>query len=304
MKGCDKILKVLPSPPTPLPEREWKIESAGLRRTGASTRPLTRLGSPILSADNHPFMEYFWLCLAALAAGAVNAVAGGGTLLTFPALTSVIAPELANATSTVAVFPGSFASVWGYRRQLAGCKKWIAWLTPPSLIGGAVGACLVNDQFGAVVPWLILLASALLLLQPTIARRLKLQADAMATPGPKLLGGIVAMQLLIGVYGGYFGAGIGILMLSTLSFLGLKDIHETNALKTYLAFCVNLTAAGLFIVRGMVEWRYALAMAGAAILGGYLGARFSLLLRPVFVRWIVIVIGFSLTAYYFARELR
>jgi uncharacterized membrane protein YfcA len=247
-------------------------------------------------------MEYLGLCLAALAAGAVNAVAGGGTLLTFPALTSVIAPQLANATSTVAVFPGSLASVWGYRRQLTGCKKWIAWLTAPSVIGGALGAYLVDDKFGAVVPWLILLASVLFLLQPTIARQLKRQTEAMREPSARLLAGIVAMQLLIGVYGGYFGAGIGILMLSSLSFLGLKDIHQTNALKTFLAFCVNLVAAGLFIARDMVEWRYALPMAAAAILGGYFGARFSLRLRPVIVRWIVIAIGFSLTVYYFAQQ--
>jgi uncharacterized membrane protein YfcA len=246
-------------------------------------------------------MEYLWLCLSAVAAGAVNAVAGGGTLLTFPALTSIFAPEIANATSTVALFPGSFASVWGYRRQLSACKKWIAWLTLPSVVGGALGAYLVDDKFGAVVPWLILLASILFLLQPTIARLLKRQTTALHEPSGKLLAGIVVVQLVIGVYGGYFGAGIGILMLSSLSFLGLKDIHETNALKTFLAFCMNIVAAGIFIANDLVRWRYALAMAGAAILGGYLGARFALLLRPVIVRWIVIVIGFSLAAYYFAH---
>jgi hypothetical protein len=117
-----------------------------------------------------------------------------------------------------------------------------------------------------------------------------------------MLAGIVAVQFLIGIYGGYFGAGIGILMLSSLSFLGLKDIHETNALKTFLAFCMNIVAAGIFVWRDYVEWHYALAMAVAAIVGGYLGARFSLLLPTYVVRWIVIVIGFSLAAYYFAKE--
>ncbi len=246
-------------------------------------------------------MDYLWLCLSAVAAGAVNALAGGGTLLTFPVLTGVVLvlPKIANATSTVALFPGSFASVWGYRRQLPACKKWIAWLTLPSVLGGALGAYLVDDQFGAVVPWLILLAAVLFLLQPALARLFKREAAALQHPSGKLLAGIVVVQLFIGVYGGYFGAGIGILMLSSLSFLGLKDIHETNALKSFLALCMNVVAAGLFIVRDMVEWRYALAMAAAAILGGYLGARFGLLLRPGLVRWIVIVIGFSLAAYYF-----
>jgi hypothetical protein len=247
-------------------------------------------------------MEYLWLCLSAVAAGAVNAVAGGGTLLTFPALTSAIDPEFANATSTVALFPGTLASVWGYRQQLPACKKWIGWLTVPSVLGGAVGALLVDQTFGVVIPWLILLAAVLFLLQPTLGRLFKRETAALQDPSGKVLAGIVVVQLFIGIYGGYFGAGIGILMLSSLSFLGLKDIHETNALKTFLAFCINVIAAGIFSARGMVEWRYALAMAAAAILGGYLGARFSLLLRPVLVRWIVIVIAFSLAAYYFARQ--
>lgn len=272
-----------------------------LRKRGILRAPSLTLRA---SRRNHLFMqhEYLWLCLSALAAGAVNAVAGGGTLLTFPVLTSLVLPKIANATSTIALFPGTLASTWGYRRQLAGCKKWIAWLTLPSVIGGALGAYLMGDEFGAVVPWLILLAAILFLLQPTISRLLKRQTAALHAPSGKLLAGIVLVQLLIGVYGGYFGAGIGILMLSSLSFLGLKDIHQTNALKTFLAFCINAVAAGLFIARGLVEWHYALPMAAAAILGGYLGARFSLLLHPAIVRWIVIIIGFSLAAYYFSRR--
>jgi uncharacterized membrane protein YfcA len=248
-------------------------------------------------------MQYLWLCLTAVAAGAVNAVAGGGTLLTFPALTAVVPVDVANGTSTVALSPGSFASVWGYRQQLAACKRWIVWLAPPSLLGGLIGASLVEEaSFRIVIPYLILLAAVLFLLQPTIARLFKQQADALKAPSGKTLAVIVGVQFLIGIYGGYFGAGIGILMLSSLSFLGLKDIHETNSLKTFLALCTNLVAAGVFIARGLVQWEYALAMALAAITGGYLGARFSLLLRPAIVRWIVIAIGFSLAAYYFARN--
>jgi uncharacterized membrane protein YfcA len=245
-------------------------------------------------------MEYVWLCLSAVAAGVVNAIAGGGTLLTYPALTSVAAAHIANGTSTVALFPGSFASVWGYRRQLPACKRWILWLTLPSLVGGAIGALLVEEKtFRIVIPYLILTAAILFLLQPTIARTLKQQTAALHEPSGKLLAAIVAMQFLIGIYGGYFGAGIGILMLSSLSFLGLEDIHHVNALKSFLAFSMNVVAAILFIIRDMVAWEYAPAMAVAAIVGGYVGARLSLLLKPVVVRWIVIVIGFSLAVYYF-----
>ena len=245
-------------------------------------------------------MEYFWLCLSAVAAGAVNAVAGGGTLLTFPTLTAiVVAYDVANGTSTVALFPGSFASIWGYRQQQQASKRW--------LLGGALGARLVEeDTFRKIIPWLILLAAVLFALQPTIARLLKRKptpvADAPSPPSfpsRKMLAVIVSAQFFIGVYGGYFGAGIGILMLSSLSFLGLKDIHEINALKSFLAFWMNIVAAGLFAARGLVVWEYALAMAVAAIVGGYLGARLALLVPPVFVRWIVIGIGFGLAGYYF-----
>jgi uncharacterized membrane protein YfcA len=259
-------------------------------------------------------MDYFWLCLSAFAAGAVNAVAGGGTLLTFPTLVGVLtgpygnAASLANGTSTVALFPGSFASVWGYRQQVAACKRWLLWLTPPSAAGGALGAMLVQeDSFRLLIPWLILLAAVLFTLQPAIARTLQgrgapdavTQAGGSEFPSKTTLAAIVAAQFLIGVYGGYFGAGIGILMLSTLSFLGLKSIHETNAVKSFLALSMNMVAAGLFIARGLVVWEYALAMMAAAIVGGYAGARFALFLRPAIVRWVVIAIGFGLAAYYF-----
>jgi uncharacterized membrane protein YfcA len=253
-------------------------------------------------------MEYLWLCLSAVAAGAVNAVAGGGTLLTFPTLAGVLAAHhfaeaasLANGTSTVALFPGSIASVWGYRKQMHACKRWLVWLTPPSVVGGALGALLVQEEsFKLVIPWLILLAAILFLLQPTIARLLKHQAAALRDPSRKVLVGIIVIQFFIGIYGGYFGAGIGILMLSSLSFLGLEDLHHTNSLKSFLAFSMNVVAAAVFIYRGFVVWEYAVAMAVAAIVGGYLGARWSLRLHPVVVRWIVIAIGFGLAAYYFA----
>ncbi|MCI0682876.1 MAG: sulfite exporter TauE/SafE family protein [Gemmataceae bacterium] len=256
-------------------------------------------------------MEYLWLCLAAFGAGAVNAIAGGGTLLTFPALRfSPLGsfPEgsiLANATSTVALLPGSVASAWGYRRELAACRRWLILLGIPSLIGGGAGACLLifggERAFAAIVPWLILAAATLFLLQPTLVRFFRRHA-AQGPPAARLLAVIVVCQLLIGLYGGYFGAGIGILMLSTLSFLGLDDIHHVNALKSFLAFCMNGVSATLLIVLDRVYWPYGIAMALAAMAGGYAGARLALTLRPPMVRWIVIVLGFSLAGYYFYRE--
>ena len=251
-------------------------------------------------------LETLWLCVTAAAAGVVNAIAGGGTLLTFPALTAAlpraVAEELANGTSTLALLPGSAASAWGYRRELAACRRWLVLLAPPSLLGGGLGALLVHQEsFRVLVPWLILTAAVLFLLQPLVARLVKWRTPA-APPSGAALALIAVMQFLVAVYGGYFGAGIGILMLSSLSFLGLESIHEVNGLKTVLAFCINGVAAGVFVARGLVVWPFAVAMALAAIVGGYAGARLALKLKPALVRWVVIVIGFGLAAYYFYRQ--
>lgn len=246
---------------------------------------------------------YVALCLSSTAAGAVNAIAGGGTLLTFPALVAALsATGLANATSTAALMPGTVASAWGFRDQLAGCRRWLILLAPTSLLGGAVGALLVEESsFKVLVPWLILTAAVLFLLQPAVARLVRRRA-ATGPPSRHFLALAVVAQFFIAVYGGYFGAGIGILMLSTLSFLDLKNIHQINAVKNVLALAINGTAAALFVARRMVVWEYALPMALASIVGGYVAARLSQRLPPMLIRAVVIVIGFSLAAYYFYRQ--
>ncbi len=250
-------------------------------------------------------MDYVWLCLAALIAGGVNAIAGGGTLLTFPALLSVVSEITANGTSTVALSPGSLASVWGYRRELPGLGRWIAWLTVPSLVGGGIGTLLVTGMdekvFRAAIPWLILSAATLFLFQPVLARYFRTIAPH-DSPSTATMVAIVFVQFLIGIYGGYFGAGIGILMLSSLSFLGLTSIHQTNALKSYLAFCMNGVAAILFIAQGKVHWPFGLAMMVAGVAGGYLGAKLSLQLKPIWVRITIILIGFGLGGYYLYQQ--
>jgi uncharacterized protein len=254
-------------------------------------------------------MQYFWLCLSAFAAGAVNSVAGGGTLLSFPTLVWVLggsaeAAVIANATSTVALLPGSLASMGGYRREFAGSGRWIRWLLLPSLLGGMVGSLLVitldAESFRRLVPWLILTATLLFLFQPTIAKLTGIgQTHAEPTRGTML--GIVAFQFLVAVYGGYFGAGIGILMLSALSMMGIGDIHRMNALKSLFGTGINLLAAIVFVIGGQVNWQYALPMTGAAILGGYWGAHFARQLDKRLVRGLVIAIGFGLATYYFTR---
>jgi uncharacterized membrane protein YfcA len=251
---------------------------------------------------------YFWLCLSALAAGIMNALAGGGTLLTFPALLTAVSEVPANVTSTLALLPGSIASAYGYRRELRASRRWIWLLTIPSLVGGTIGALLVTmlDEriFKALVPWLVLLAAMLFLFQPSISRLVRRGHADSKHPRPpswRIRVLVVGCQLLVGVYGGYFGAGIGILMLTSLAFLDLADIHEMNALKTWLAFCINGISAVLFAFSGQVEWSYALAMAAAAMVGGYVGARLALRLPAVYVRWVVIVIGFTLAIHFFRQ---
>ncbi len=249
---------------------------------------------------------YLWVWAAAFAAGVINAVAGGGTLLTFPALVATLGSSVtANATSTVALVPGSLASAWGYREELQTCRGWALLLTAPSLVGGWLGAHLLThlpeSVFNAVVPWLILLAAMLFIFQPTISR---LRGDISAPNRPSLLTliTVVIFQFLVAVYGGYFGAGIGILMLSSLSLMGMGDIHQMNAVKTYLAVCINGVSVGVFIYDGTVNWSFALSMAVAAIAGGYLGARVARRLNRTLVRWVVIVIALVLAGVFLVRQ--
>lgn len=248
---------------------------------------------------------YPGLCGSAFLAGAINAIAGGGTLLTFPSLLAVVSPVVANGTSTLALVPGSLSGTWAYRKDVAHPPSLLKWLAAPSLIGGLLGTILVTRTeeryFSAAIPWLILVAAILLAVQPIVARMSK-QALAHAKPatGGKLALLAVA-QLLVAIYGGYFGAGIGILMLSALAYMGLRDVHEMNALKTLLASLINGTAAAWFISEGKVEWSYAIPMAVAAVFGGYAGARLSLKFPAAQVRKFVTGLGFVLAAYYFVR---
>ena len=239
--------------------------------------------------------------VAAFVAGAINSVAGGGTLLTFPALVWLGLPPIsANATSTVALWPGSFGSVWGYRRYLSGASKWLVWFTVPSVLGAMVGAQLLlrtrADRFDAIVPFLVLGATMLFLLQQPLSRRLVRRATeerdpgAAATPDPSWW--VLALQLGVGVYGGYFGAGIGILMLASLGALGLTDIHRMNAIKNWGATCINAIAAVTFLLSGIVIWPVAIAMALGGVLGGYGGARLALRVGQQWVRRAVVAIGF------------
>jgi uncharacterized membrane protein YfcA len=256
-------------------------------------------------------MDYFWLSVAAAVAGAINSVAGGGTLVTFPTLLWALgggvnaqAAVLANTTSTVALWPGSLGGMWGYRREFLGTERWLRLLLLPSLVGGSLGAWLLvtlpAESFKRLVPWLILTATLLFLLQPWIARRTGIGRPHEA-PSLAVTGAIIGFQFLVAVYGGYFGAGIGILMLSALAMTGLGDIHRMNALKTLFGTAINGLAVVIFVLDGQVAWKYVVPMALASILGGFLGAAGARRLNRNLVRLVVVAIGLSLAAYYFWR---
>jgi uncharacterized membrane protein YfcA len=255
--------------------------------------------------------QLIWLSFSALAAGAINSVAGGGTLLTFPALLAVLAPYgieagvLANATSTVALVPGSLAGAWGYRREMQAARRWALVLLGPSLLGGIAGSLLMTRlpprYFDALVPWLILTATLLFLAQPAAARLI--QAKPHTAPARQTVAVVVLFQFLVAIYGGYFGAGIGILMLSALALMGLPSVHQMNAVKTFLNFCINGVSVVIFALENKVEWQYAPAMAVSSIVGGYLGARLARRIRPALVRWFIIATGLALAAHYFHKQL-
>jgi uncharacterized membrane protein YfcA len=233
---------------------------------------------------------------AACVAGAVNSVAGGGTLVSFPTLVWLGVPAVdANATNTVALWPGSLGSVWGYRREMRGADRRVFALVVPSVAGGALGAVLLvstpTDVFDRLVPVLILFATLLFMAQEPIQRRYNL--TALHDPHAHWLSWTMVFQFAVALYGGYFGAGIGILMLAALSLMGHTDIHRMNGVKNLLAVCVNGTAALYFaLFSHHVVWRDALLMAAGATLGGVGGAGIARRVGRAAVRRAIVVIGF------------
>jgi uncharacterized membrane protein YfcA len=224
--------------------------------------------------------------------------------LTFPALLAVVSPVVANGTSTVALVPGSLSAVWGFRRDLVTVRRWIPLLVPPSIAGGVVGSLLVTrldpHYFSALVPWLILTAALLFLFQPLLARGI--HRGEKHVPRTEIVAAVVVLQFCVAVYGGYFGAGIGILMLSALGLMGLSDIHTMNCLKNLLAACINGMSVLVFAGEGVVRWDLVAVMAPAAIAGAYAGSRLAQRIDRRIVHGIVVAIGFGLAALYFYQR--
>jgi uncharacterized membrane protein YfcA len=253
------------------------------------------------------FLQVLILFIAAILGGTLNSVAGGGSFITLPALifTGVL-PINANATSTVALWPGSLASVGAYRQELAKQKRsLVILLSVTSLIGGILGAELLlntsQSTFVKLLPYLLLLATVLFALSGPVTARLRERSTRGSSFSWPTMVGISLLQLVIAIYGGYFGGGIGILMLATLGLMGSENIHEMNAMKTLLTTFINGVALVLFIIKGIVAWHEAIVMIIGATIGGYGGAYFARRLDPRVVRWFVIAVGVVMTIYFFVR---
>jgi uncharacterized membrane protein YfcA len=226
----------------------------------------------------------------------MNAVAGGGTLVTFPTLVWLGVPSIAaNATNAVALWPGSLGSVWGYRRELEGVDRRVFALLVPSVAGAAVGAVLLvltpTATFDRLVPFLILFATVLFMAQHPIQRRFDL-AGAHDARSP-WLSWTMLFQCGVAIYGGYFGAGMGILMLAALALMGHTDVHRMNGVKNLLAAAINGTAALYFTFNTPVFWADALVMAAGSIAGGVAGAGIARRIGQDNVRRLVVVIGLA-----------
>jgi uncharacterized membrane protein YfcA len=241
---------------------------------------------------------------AAFVAGAINSVAGGGTLVSVPTMIALGIPAInANATSTIALWPGSLGGAWGYRREMAGLDRRLYALVVPSFAGGLAGAVLLYytppDVFERIIPALILFATCLFMAQEPIQRRFNLTAAHEARS--HWLSWTMVFQLLVGIYGGYFGAGMGIMMLAALSLMGQTDIHLMNGVKNLLSVCLSGIAAVYLAFTGLVFWPEAAVMAVGAVSGGVLGAGVARQIGRTAVRRIVIVIGFAMALTMFLR---
>ena len=242
--------------------------------------------------------------VAGILGGALNSVAGGGSFVAFPALLFVGVPPIpANATNTVALWSGAAASGSAYRERLDVSKRVMVPLLAVSLIGGLGGAFLLlktpAHTFMRVLPWLTLGATLLFVFGKKLAsgRASSVAHDASGTA----IAGAALFQLAVAVYGGYFGGGMGIVMLAMLATLGMTDIHGMNALKSVMGFVINGVAVVTFVAAHAVYWRQGVVMIVGAVVGGYFGAHYAQKLPQRWVRWFVVLVGSGMTVYFFAK---
>ncbi|GAB6051079.1 sulfite exporter TauE/SafE family protein [Hydrogenophilus islandicus] len=267
-------------------------------------------------SDSLPALAaWLWVVAGGAAAGAMNALAGGGTFFSFPALLAAgLPPVVANATNSVALWPASLASAWAYRKELRRYAKALPAMTVMALIGGALGALLLlltpNRTFAVMIPWLLLAATLIFAAAPRLnqwltAHRAKNPSLPHPTAAQDASSPVIArpsarlFQLIVAVYGGFFGAGMGIVMIAAIALQGIDDIHEIQALKNALSAAIYTVAAATFVLGGAVSWPHLVVTAASASLGGYLAGRLARRLPPSRLRRFVLFAGSALTCYYF-----
>lgn len=237
--------------------------------------------------------------LAAIAAGMMNSIAGGGTLVTFPVLIWVgLPPIIANATNALALVPAGWSSMFGYRESLRVIPRRFLVLAAPSTIGAGLGAWLLRrtppPTFDLLIPFLIIFATVLFMLQGAVQRWLRTGERGVHPVTVGWLVGASFYQFAVGIYGGYFGAGMGILMLAVLGMMGMTDIHQMNGLKNLLGSFINLMASLYFVRAGLIDWPTAALMSIGTIIGGYGAAGIATRLSQSSVRRVVILIGLAM----------
>jgi uncharacterized protein len=251
-----------------------------------------------------PF-EFLIIGLAAAAAGLINAIAGGGTLISFPALVFAgVPPVSANVTNTVALSPGYLSATFAQWGDMKGQKHRLWMLAPAAVAGGFVGAMLLlqtsEKVFTALIPWLILLAAGLLAIQDRVRGWIVARREHSGNRHPREWLAIFPV-FLAAIYGGYFGAGLSVILLAVLGLTLDDNLTRLNALKQGVAFAANITAAIFFLFSGEVVWAAAIVMAVGAILGGMLGGRFAGAIKPATLRRVVITVAVVVAIVYFLR---
>lgn len=241
--------------------------------------------------------------VAALAAGAANAVAGGGSAISFPALVLVgVPPVAANATNALGLWPGSIAAAWSYRARLRSVTGRTRWLLAPALVGGLVGAWLLVQLparwFAGIAPFLVLGAAVSVGVEPMAKRWLG--TGRIRESGASLWGGLAAV-LGVALYGGYFGAGMGIMLLTAFGLMGLRDLQHANGLKNLITVTIKLPAIAYFVVIGLPEWNAVVTMAVGAITGGWIAGHLIQKVDAERLRWVVVVVGAALGAFMLFR---
>ena len=248
------------------------------------------------------------LVVAGVVAGIMNSIAGGGTIVTFPSLILAgLSSIVANATSTVGLLPGTLSSLAGYRTRVPSVVRWLRLFAPVSLVGGLIGGILLvrtpSSLFDRFVPFLILFATILFMAHSFFSRLFSTRhVHEGSMPSRRWIIGAMVFQFCVAVYGGYFGAGIGILMLASLGILGFEDVHAMNTVKVVLGFMINVVAAVYFIASGLIGWVEAGIMAAGTIAGGFLGAHYAQKVKQSTVRKLITAIGLGISAYMFYKQ--